>query len=348
MKCIKCGKNAEVSNLCGGCFLDGYSNLKKINRFSLNICLGCGSYSWKDRFYPSVEFNESLEKAVVSNIVFDKKPDSIKLDIKMPEHLPKHGSKVNICVLLTIKTSIGSLVKEERKTLPVVVKYTVCPKCSKQFTRYFEGVIQLRNNKNASFENAADYIRKRIEARKGVFITAEEELGSGIDFYVTSQKYIQTLGYELYKRFGGELKITSSLHTKDKQTSRDVYRVNVLLRLPEFNIGDVLRISYGSGKKKLICVGNVSGSKVSGVDLEEGKKISGLYKEYEVLATKADYKEAIITKSKPHIEVLHPETYDSVRLENPKNVKDKQEKVHEKEKEHKIDVVVIDRKVYAV
>jgi len=59
----------------------------------------------------------------------------------------------------------------------------------------------------------------------------KEYVRNGIDFYLTSQRYAQSLGKKLKKTFKGELKISSKLFTVNRQTSKNVYRVNVLFRL---------------------------------------------------------------------------------------------------------------------
>ena len=86
-----------------------------------------------------------------------------------------------------------------------------------------------------------------------MFITKKEKVRNGIDFYVTSKRYLQNLGKKLQNCFGGELKVSSRLFTRDRQTSKDVYRVNVLFRLPRFKKDDIIELK--GNKIKVINIG---------------------------------------------------------------------------------------------
>lgn len=94
---------------------------------------------------------------------------------------------------------------------------------------YYEAIIQLR----PYTDEVVRFIRDQINKREGVFITKEQTLKTGIDFYVTSQRFATALGKKLKDNFKGELKITRSLHTQDRQTSKKVYRVTILFRLKQ-------------------------------------------------------------------------------------------------------------------
>ena len=206
-------------------------------------------------------------------------------------------------------------------------------------------------------DKAAEFVRDEIKKAKTVFISKEVKIKTGIDFYITSQKFIQPLGQQLQKKFGGELKITSTLHTRDHQTSKDLYRVDVLLRLTEFNAGDILKIN-----NKLVLVKEISGKRVVGVDLTQNNKNAAenyTNKEYEVVAAAEDYKEVNVVsrverkvkgKKETYIEVLNPEDYQPVKVENPAGVRIKDDK-NIKDiniKKDLINVVIVDEKIYAV
>jgi nonsense-mediated mRNA decay protein 3 len=71
---------------------------------------------------------------------------------------------------------------------------------------------------------------KTIDKRKDVAITRIEKLKTGVDFYITSQRFARSLGKMLKDNFKGELKISYKLHTRDRQTSRDKYRATIMFR----------------------------------------------------------------------------------------------------------------------
>lgn len=134
---------------------------------------------------------------------------------------------------------------------------------------YYEGILQLRNlNKEV-----VEFIKNQIKKRADVFITKEKKVNNGIDFYITSQRYLQTLGKKLKKHFSGELKISSRLHTKNRQTSKNIYRVNVLFRLTKYNTSDI--INFRGDKIKILKLGK----KILAKDIKTGKKLSLNYKD---------------------------------------------------------------------
>tara|TARA_Y100000310_G_scaffold319710_1_gene375316 strand:+ start:4116 stop:4448 length:333 start_codon:yes stop_codon:yes gene_type:complete len=98
-----------------------------------------------------------------------------------------------------------------------------------EFTKdnYFEAKIQLRPYSDEVF----NWIEKQMGKRNETYVAKIVELKQGIDIYVTSQKFARQLVPKFKKRFrGGEVKSTRTLHTRDKQRSKNVYRVTVLLR----------------------------------------------------------------------------------------------------------------------
>lgn len=128
---------------------------------------------------------------------------------------------------------------------------------------YYQGILQLRDIN----DEILSFVRNQIKKRNGVAITKTIILPNGLDLYITSQKFIRVLGKKLNDSFGGELKISSKLHTKSRQ-GKDLYRVNVLFRLSKHKIGDV--ISVRGDRVRLIRVGK----KIFARDLKTGKKIT--------------------------------------------------------------------------
>ena len=127
---------------------------------------------------------------------------------------------------------------------------------------YFQGILQLRDVN----EEILSFVHNQIKNRGGVAITKTVKFSNGVDYYITSQKFIRILGKKLKESFGGELKISSKLHTRNKQ-GKDLYRVNVLFRLAKYKKGDI--VSVRGDNVRLISIGK----KIFARDLKTGKKI---------------------------------------------------------------------------
>ena len=93
--------------------------------------------------------------------------------------------------------------------------------------QYYEAIIQLR----PATKELVDFVNDAIEKRRDVFVSKRVELKTGLDLYVSSWRFAIGLGKQFKRVFNGEVKVTRSLFTKSRITSKMVYRVTVLFRL---------------------------------------------------------------------------------------------------------------------
>ena len=128
---------------------------------------------------------------------------------------------------------------------------------------YYQGILQLRDVN----EEMIGFVQKQIAKRGDVAITKTARLPNGVDLYITSQKFIRIVGKKLRDNFGGELKISSKLHTRSKE-GKDLYRINALFRPLRYKRGDI--ISVRGDEVKLLHVGRREFAR----DLKSGKKVA--------------------------------------------------------------------------
>lgn len=127
---------------------------------------------------------------------------------------------------------------------------------------YYQGILQLRSIN----DEVLRFVQNQIKKREDVYITKTVKFPDGLDLYITSQKFIKILGKKLKDSFGGELKISSKLHTRSKQ-GKDLYRINALFRLAKYKKGDVIEIR--GTRVRIISFGK----KIFARDLKTGKKM---------------------------------------------------------------------------
>lgn len=257
--CVKCGKKGIEGSLCEKCKLEVHPLLKEFKDINIEICPLCKAYKLHHRWNDSRSFTNSIRTVARESIQIRKgakariNPIIKEFDIKADEG---------------VKKQIDVEVKENSEIfiVPVKVLFTVCGKCSKQRSSYFEAILQLRNPKKEIIR----FVYDRMEQWKkhGVFITAEKDVPKGIDFYMTSNKYATVLGNLLQKRFNGILKISSKLFSRSRQTSKNIYRVNVLFKVLDFKPGDIVTI----GEKQVKVLG-IRGERVQGMTVDKKKKI---------------------------------------------------------------------------
>ena len=289
--CPGCGKKSKT--ICNDC--KPISKLK-IKEISVKICSDCKKYFYKNKWTPFNKLDQAIKIIVKDSIKqkgkFDITPfiKEIKLNPGIQEEFEIEISDEDDVFLIT-----------------GFIEVTYCNNCSKQQGDYFEGVLQLRKITKKMIEHIRSYCKQN-----NIFIPKETKQPNGIDLTITDKKRIQNLGQNLQKNFGGILKISPKIHTKDRQTSKDVYRVNVYYEAPDYLIGEVIK-----AENKLVLITKIT-KIISGIDLLSWKKISINVqdKEYTVLKPK----KTTVSKLKPHLEVLDPNTFQSVPVANNKKV----------------------------
>tara|TARA_Y100000310_G_scaffold342435_1_gene445690 strand:+ start:3537 stop:3983 length:447 start_codon:yes stop_codon:yes gene_type:complete len=134
---------------------------------------------------------------------------------------------------------------------------------------YFEGILQLRNVK----EEVMEFAVKEIEKTEDTFISKIKKVTNGSDLYISRQRTLRSLANKLQSRFGGQITISKKLHTRHRQTGKELYRVNLLFRMPSFKKGDI--IEYKGDKIKVVNIGK----KVFAKDVKTGKKLNINFKD---------------------------------------------------------------------
>ena len=130
-------------------------------------------------------------------------------------------------------------------------------------TNYYQGILQLRDVN----DEVLAFVYDRMDKRPDAVVTKTVKHQNGIDLYITSQKFIRIIGKNLKDSFGGELKLSSKLHTRSRQ-GKDLYRVNALFRLSRFRKGDIVQ-TRGGDRVRLLNLGK----KIFGRSMNTGKKI---------------------------------------------------------------------------
>lgn len=118
--------------------------------------------------------------------------------------------------------------KKKKSPAPVATKHP----------DYFEGELHLRNISPEILQ----YVYKRVSNEGENIPTVVEHSKKDIDLLLSSNSLLRKLGKELQQKFGGEITMSEKLFTRDHQTSKNLYRLNLSYRHHTLASGDVLAI----------------------------------------------------------------------------------------------------------
>jgi NMD protein affecting ribosome stability and mRNA decay len=131
---------------------------------------------------------------------------------------------------------------------------------------YFEAVLQLRD----VTQEVVNFVEEELHRTKNP-VPKVVEIKSGIDYFLADSQLTRALGKQLQQKFGGELTVTSSLHTKID--NKEKYRVTVLFRKSPFKKGDT--VVYGGDEYVVKTIGK----EIFLQDAKTGKKARVKYKD---------------------------------------------------------------------
>ena len=235
---------------------------------------------------------------------------------KIHEQLPKAKILFKKLILpekLKEKTEneVLATLKGEEYKIKVIFKLAKCNLCEKEGSTYFEAILQIRCNNMDVLEKTIGELNKRVTLMKtkGMFINKAETLKDGYNLYMTDKKLTQILAKDINNRFGGTMNTSAQLFSRNKQTSKNIYRINIILRLPEFTAKDIIAI-----ENKVYQV-DKTGKLISVIDLDMEKRYAKKYSEVEnhIILTKH---ETYISKTHPELEVINPFDFQSSTVKN--------------------------------
>ena len=357
--CYRCGISEReggplIEGLCQVCYRKENPVLLIGDEINTELCQNCGSYKkrglWVDpKSYELEELifevaenallealeNSFSEKIREYEVVSSEKLEEIEdlpvgralvafepLDFHI-EHFP-----AIIVYQVRVKAKTHELQRElhdERKTVTVYVRQTVCPRCQKFLGGYFEAILQVRAEDRPLSEEERKAIGKLVEEKvdeimrkdRMGFIQDTMEKEEGLDFYMGSTSAARKVAQAIRERFGGTISEAYELVGLDRQTSREVYRTSVSVRIPKFRRGDIVVDKKGNVYE----VERVDGKGLTLRNLEnwEGERLDWkTVKREQVDTVEHEESEAMVTSvMRNEVHMMDMESYETYELERP-------------------------------
>ena len=130
-------------------------------------------------------------------------------------------------------------------------EYDCCPVCYEDHGQAFNGILQLRNPTDDILRLIEYEIAKNHS--KGWYCIKKYRVNNGFDYNFNAAQFARYIGKKLQQISGGQTEITARLVTRSRQTSKDLYRITVLFRVPKHKKGDV--VSYKGRDVKILNFG---------------------------------------------------------------------------------------------
>ncbi|MFN7990627.1 MAG: NMD3-related protein [Candidatus Micrarchaeia archaeon] len=201
--CPKCGRKSDsvefIEAFCINCYP---VRITTPDRIELDQCVRCGRMRFRGDW---TAYNErKVSEYIISKCRGDFQDASYNHQYQTASFLVKEGSA------------------RIEKMIPLDIRKTICPQCSRISGGYFEAIIQLRGDRK-KMDRLADAFIERLG--KKTFISKTEEKDGGIDIYIGNSKAVVAMMGDL----GLKVLMTKKLVGRDQ--GKRLYRTTFLLRV---------------------------------------------------------------------------------------------------------------------
>jgi nonsense-mediated mRNA decay protein 3 len=319
MFCPRCGSEDEelYEGICTSCFVKQAKIISIPQDLEVTICAHCSSLlkglKWEDS-----ELSE--EELVRLTIMENYETPSYVQDLELAIEIITIRGSIYECIIHAEGNVMGTRIIEEHHT-NVKVKKGACPDCSKYASGYFESVIQIRADKRfpspKEIQTIDQIIRTKISSlsikNRMAYVSDVSMIKEGVDYYIGSYKAARKIATAVKDVMGGVIQESPRLVGRDKSRGKDLYRIWISIRLPDFQKDDFIEYESRKGKVK-----GFDGKKILLNSLESQDVWSVMWKEYnkiKVVARSSDIKTTNVTSKTPKtIQILHPDTYQPVDI----------------------------------
>ena len=231
--CVECGAEEDLfGHLCRKCLLSK-EPIQAPKHISFSICGGCGKVLRGSRWMDAHHIDAVRELLLKETVT---RPEVIVVDWDIPDFEPEKGEHRLNCQVTAELGGDGFQVPFE---ILVKVRSETCNVCSRMRGDYYEAIVQLRGEPieraNQLLYDIIDQINQNDDM---AFISKQENVTGGIDYYLGSVSAARTVAKRFKDSKGAGITESSSLI--GKKEGRDLYRWTLLIRLPMHKTGDVV------------------------------------------------------------------------------------------------------------
>ena len=317
MYCVKCGleTNDLYEHLCAECFASSRAFVQFPSDVIIHSCRSCGRFEilgdWQD-----CALEKALEAAVMEHVMIEKGIRLLDYDLDVKKQSDIHYS---VTARLSLDV-VGKNVEVEGK-MRVRHRETTCPTCQLVRSNYYEAIIQVRPAAGSKFrkgelEVISSDIRKRVDAgfrsNPGFFITKEEDMHGGRDFYMGNRSFAQRITRAIVKSYGATYTESSSLW--GMKDGKEIYRMTYLVRLPLYRAGDFIE-----KQERFYLLASFGSDRIHCIDLETWVDFSfDKSDKLKVIGgSEMILNAVVVSESSTEVQLMDPVDYRTVDVKKP-------------------------------
>ena len=315
------------ASLCDDCYFEDFALVDAPERIEVAVCGRCGAIQrgkeWRDigaRDYTDVAIDEVTEALGVH-------VNATEVNWAVE---PEQVDETTVRIHAEFSGIVRETLREEQITVSVRIARGTCDRCGRIAGGYYSGIVQVRaadrQLEAAERRRAVEIAESHVAAQeqggdREAFITEITETDEGPDIKVSTNALGKAVATRIIEEFGGNVKSHPTLVTEDED-GNEVYRVTFAVRLPEFRAGDIIDPEDGDGP--VLVTGTTGGPR--GVRLASGEICDGIHNARKLATRDDSVKTTVVTVEDAHaVQVLDPETYESVTIPRPEYFDDSAE-----------------------
>lgn len=241
MFCVECGAEGPVyHSVCASCFAKKHPLVEPPAHLDVPRCQQCGSFHFRSG-WSRVALDEAIGQLLRERVRPLPPFDHVSFT-----HTAREEDANNHFLTVTASGHFEDLRQTQAFRVRLRIKPSVCDTCQKQAGRYFEGILQVRAEDRDLTPKEIRAVRTLVLSRvdrsrdEGAdFVSRTEEIHGGLDFYVSTNALGTRLAREVADAFGATVSASPKLY--GQRQGKELYRVTTLVRLPAFQVGEVVR-----------------------------------------------------------------------------------------------------------
>lgn len=311
MKCINCGVKTDklIENICYNCY-SNKSLVKEIKKIKLRYCYSCFQLYYRNRRIE--DLTPILKKYIIPNEHMIIDDVTYELDIKFKE--------IKLGVIGHFEFDKKKHI-EEKYEIHIELNEFYCDHCRAKSSQGYAAIVQLRNKVNANYDKVKDEIRPLLD--KEANLVKYTKLNEGDDFYVAKIDKAYQIAKKMIQKYGGQINITKKLFTQDKETSKQVFRVTMHLKLYDFSLKDLVFVN-----NSVYSINKITKQKILLKNLYENHSIIKPFYEIKETIKPDEIIKTQVISVKPQIEVLNASYENVILITNKKHEIDDKLKVY--------------------